>query len=72
MSFDELEYVDIYFAVLPHTLTTACIFVVTIILAPVMWSLWIDVGSANANFFFAITCFYNTAQVIFHLYYYYL
>ncbi|KRZ72752.1 Phosphatidylinositol glycan anchor biosynthesis class U protein, partial [Trichinella papuae] len=33
------------------------------VLSPVMWYLWIDQGSANANFFFAITLVYLVAQV---------
>ncbi|KRX59239.1 Phosphatidylinositol glycan anchor biosynthesis class U protein [Trichinella sp. T9] len=33
------------------------------VLSPVMWHLWIDQGSANANFFFAVTLVYLVAQV---------
>ncbi|KRY21757.1 Phosphatidylinositol glycan anchor biosynthesis class U protein [Trichinella patagoniensis] len=33
------------------------------VLSPVMWYLWIDQGSANANFFFAVTLVYLVAQV---------
>ncbi|KRZ45241.1 Phosphatidylinositol glycan anchor biosynthesis class U protein [Trichinella pseudospiralis] len=33
------------------------------VLSPVMWYLWIGQGSANANFFFAITLVYLVAQV---------
>ncbi|KRZ49917.1 Phosphatidylinositol glycan anchor biosynthesis class U protein [Trichinella nativa] len=32
------------------------------VLSPVMWYLWIDQGSANANFFFAVTLVYLVAQ----------
>ena len=37
--------------------------VTAIILCPIMWNLWIYAQSANANFFFAATLVYNTAQV---------
>ena len=39
------------------------VFLVTTILAPCMWYLWIYAGSGNANFFYAITLVYNAAQV---------
>jgi len=38
-------------------------FVVGVVLAPLMWYLWIAAGSANANFYFAITLVICTAQV---------
>lgn len=37
--------------------------VATSVLGPVLYQLWIYNGSANANFFFAITLVYNTAQI---------
>ena len=33
------------------------------IAGPILWYLWIHVGSANANFFFGMTITYNIAQV---------
>ncbi|XP_074658058.1 GPI-anchor transamidase component PIGU-like [Tubulanus polymorphus] len=41
----------------------ACMLVVCTVMAPVLWYLWIYSGSANANFYFAITLAYTTAQV---------
>ena len=47
----------------------ACYFIVvntlvaTTILGPVLYQLWIYNGSANANFFFAITLVFSTAQI---------
>jgi len=38
---------------------------VGIVMAPVLWYLWIYAGSANANFYFAITLVISTAQVLF-------
>ncbi|KAM3720903.1 Phosphatidylinositol glycan anchor biosynthesis class U protein [Dirofilaria immitis] len=35
----------------------------TILLAPVMWQMWIVTGSGNANFYFAITLTYSVAQI---------
>ena len=42
-------------------------FFFTSILAPSMWYLWIYAGMGNANFFYAVTLAYNTAQVSFFL-----
>ena len=38
---------------------------VGVVMAPVLWYLWIYAGSANANFYFAITLVISTAQVLF-------
>ena len=38
-------------------------YIVCTVLAPILWHLWIYAGSANANFYFAITLVYSTAQV---------
>ena len=38
-------------------------FVVGVVLAPLMWYLWIAAGSANANFYFAVTLVICAAQV---------
>ncbi|VDK79195.1 unnamed protein product [Litomosoides sigmodontis] len=35
----------------------------TIVLAPVMWQMWIVTGSGNANFYFAATLTYSVAQI---------
>ncbi|EFO22315.2 hypothetical protein LOAG_06169 [Loa loa] len=35
----------------------------TIVLAPVMWQMWIVTGSGNANFYFAATLTYSIAQI---------
>lgn len=36
---------------------------VTSVLSPILWHLWIYTGSANANFFFATTLAFATAQI---------
>jgi phosphatidylinositol glycan class U len=36
---------------------------VTSILAPTMWHLWIYSNSANANFYFGVTLFFTAAQI---------
>ena len=38
-------------------------FLIASVLCPVLWYLWVQAGSANANFFFAITLTYALAQV---------
>lgn len=48
---------------LRNTLLVMCMLLCSSFLAPVFWQLWIYAGSANANFFFAITLAYSTAQV---------
>uniref|UniRef100_A0A914XA90 Phosphatidylinositol glycan anchor biosynthesis class U protein n=1 Tax=Plectus sambesii TaxID=2011161 RepID=A0A914XA90_9BILA len=63
----------VYMALLPiwrhlylyirHSFLAACTMAVFAVLAPVMWKLWIQDGSANANFYFAITLAYCTAQI---------
>uniref|UniRef100_A0A0R3RU97 Phosphatidylinositol glycan anchor biosynthesis class U protein n=1 Tax=Elaeophora elaphi TaxID=1147741 RepID=A0A0R3RU97_9BILA len=35
----------------------------TMVLAPVMWQMWIVTGSGNANFYFAATLTYSIAQI---------
>lgn len=46
-----------------HSFIVGCIFLVTSVLSPILWYLWIYTGSANANFFFATTLAFATAQV---------
>ncbi|EDO41565.1 predicted protein [Nematostella vectensis] len=41
-----------------------CLLLFATFLAPIFWYLWIYAGSANANFFFAITLVYSTAQIL--------
>ena len=48
---------------LRNALLVMCMLICSSFLAPVFWHLWIYAGSANANFFFAITLAYSTAQV---------
>lgn len=38
-------------------------FIATTILGPILYQLWIYNGSANANYFFAITLVFGTAQI---------
>ncbi|XP_022082208.1 phosphatidylinositol glycan anchor biosynthesis class U protein-like [Acanthaster planci] len=64
---------SVYLALLPvwshafyylrNTLVVGVMFVLSSVLAPILWQLWIYSGSANANFFFAFTLVYNTAQI---------
>lgn len=52
------------FPYLRNTLLVMCMLICSSFLAPVFWQLWIYAGSANANFFFAITLAYSTAQIL--------
>jgi phosphatidylinositol glycan class U len=38
-------------------------FVTCSVLAPIMWHMWIMMGTANSNFYFGVTLAYNTAQI---------
>ena len=46
-----------------HSLVIICMMLVAILMAPITWYLWIYTGSANANFYFAMTMVFNVAQV---------
>ncbi|MPC42150.1 Phosphatidylinositol glycan anchor biosynthesis class U protein [Portunus trituberculatus] len=46
-----------------QTFIVGCMFVSTSVLGPIMYNLWIFSGSANANFYFAVTLAFNTAQI---------
>nr|XP_006819314.1 PREDICTED: phosphatidylinositol glycan anchor biosynthesis class U protein-like [Saccoglossus kowalevskii] len=51
------------FTYLKNSLVVGVMYVVSSVLAFVVWHLWIYSGSANANFFFAMTLVYTTAQI---------
>ncbi|CAG2176453.1 unnamed protein product [Oppiella nova] len=44
-------------------LIITCMFVSCSVLAPILWHLWIVMGTANSNFYFGVTLAYNTAQI---------
>ncbi|XP_030831860.1 phosphatidylinositol glycan anchor biosynthesis class U protein [Strongylocentrotus purpuratus] len=72
-SYPSVGDTTLYLALLPiwsHTfhyfrnsLVVGVMMLLASLLAPVLWHLWIYAGSANANFFFAFTLIYNTAQI---------
>lgn len=53
----------LFSTVMRQTFIVGCMFVSTSVLGPIMYNLWIFNGSANANFYFAVTLAFNTAQV---------
>lgn len=63
----------LYFSLLPlwshifsymrNTLFVCGMYICSVVLAPILYHLWIFAGSANANFYFAITLVYSTAQI---------
>ena len=55
--------VTVFFAVLRNIFVLACIIIICSLLFPVLWHLWIYAGSANSNFFYAITLTFNIGQV---------
>ncbi|KAK7083243.1 hypothetical protein SK128_001429 [Halocaridina rubra] len=72
-SYPSLGDVGLYLALLPmwkhlypfmrQTFIVGCMLVATSVLGPIMFHLWIYNGSANANFYFAVTLAFNTAQI---------
>ncbi len=55
---------SILFVDMRNNFIVTCMFVVCSVLAPILYHLWIYAGSANANFYFAISLVYSTAQVM--------
>lgn len=63
----------LYLALLPQwthlfenmksTLVIVCTIVTCTVLAPILWYLWIILGTANSNFYFGITLAFNVAQI---------
>ena len=72
-SYPSLGDVGFYFALLPtckhlypflrQSFLVWCMVVASTVLGPIMYNLWIYSGAANANFYFAVTLAFNTAQV---------
>ncbi|XP_019716138.1 phosphatidylinositol glycan anchor biosynthesis class U protein [Hippocampus comes] len=49
---------------LRNVFLVSCVLLMCSALFPVLWHLWINAGSANANFYFAITLVFNIAQML--------
>lgn len=49
--------------VLRNIFLVSCVLLACSALFPVLWHLWIYAGSANSNFYYAITLLFNVAQV---------
>ncbi|XP_074068217.1 phosphatidylinositol glycan anchor biosynthesis class U protein isoform X1 [Macrotis lagotis] len=49
----------------------SCVMIVCSLLFPVLWHLWIYAGSANSNFYYAITLTFNVGQILFISDYFY-
>lgn len=52
---------------LPSRVFTATSLLILAYLGPAMWYLWMDLGTGNANFFYAITLFWAAWQVTLRL-----
>lgn len=61
MSFYKIDF--LFFPVMSHNFIVGATFLVTSVLAPVVWHLWIYSASANANFYFGVTLVFATAQI---------
>ncbi|XP_063216550.1 phosphatidylinositol glycan anchor biosynthesis class U protein isoform X2 [Bacillus rossius redtenbacheri] len=72
-SYPGLGDVGFYLALLPmwkhlfnymqQGFVVGCFFLITSVLAPIVWHLWIYSRSANANFYFGVTLAFATAQI---------
>lgn len=72
-SYPALGDVGFYLALLPtcrhlypflrQSFLVGCMLVASSVLGPIMYNLWIYSGAANANFYFAVTLAFNTAQI---------
>ncbi|KAK0046359.1 phosphatidylinositol glycan anchor biosynthesis class U protein [Biomphalaria pfeifferi] len=51
------------FSYFRNSLFVGGMYICCMVLAPILYHLWIFAGSANANFYFAITLTYSTAQI---------
>ncbi|XP_054164419.1 phosphatidylinositol glycan anchor biosynthesis class U protein-like [Oppia nitens] len=51
------------FSHMKQGLIITCMFISCSVLAPILWHLWIIMGTANSNFYFGVTLAYNTAQI---------
>ncbi|XP_014816679.1 PREDICTED: phosphatidylinositol glycan anchor biosynthesis class U protein isoform X2 [Calidris pugnax] len=49
---------------LRNTFILSCVLIVCSLLFPVLWHLWIYAGSANSNFYYAITLTFNIGQIL--------
>ena len=58
-----LPLVSYLFPYMKQNFVVANTLIATTILGPISYHLWIYNGSANANYFFAITLVYSTAQI---------
>lgn len=54
-----LFLLESYFSYLEYVVVYMLLFLHSIILAPIFFHLWIDLGSGNSNFFYAITLSYS-------------
>ncbi|XP_071968275.1 phosphatidylinositol glycan anchor biosynthesis class U protein [Engystomops pustulosus] len=73
-SYPTVGDVALYMALLPmwshlsrflrNIFIVSCMLVVCSLLFPVLWHLWIYAGSANSNFYYAITLSFNVAQIL--------
>ncbi len=51
------------FPLMRNVLVYSCMLLASIVLAPIMFYLWLGSGGGNANFYFAITLVYSTGQL---------
>ncbi|XP_056667753.1 phosphatidylinositol glycan anchor biosynthesis class U protein isoform X2 [Monodelphis domestica] len=80
-SYPTLGDVALYLAFLPvwshlyrflrNIFFLSCVMIVCSLLFPVLWHLWIYAGSANSNFYYAITLTFNVGQILFISDYFY-
>ncbi|CAF0937515.1 unnamed protein product [Adineta steineri] len=60
--FNYLPIWSFLFRYVRQGLVITCMMIVAALMTPITWYLWIYAGSANANFYFAMTFIFNIAQ----------
>uniref|UniRef100_A0A8C6L3I0 Phosphatidylinositol glycan anchor biosynthesis, class U n=1 Tax=Nothobranchius furzeri TaxID=105023 RepID=A0A8C6L3I0_NOTFU len=73
-SYPTVGDIALYMALLPvwshlhrflrNIFLVSCVLLACSVLFPVLWHLWIYAGSANSNFYYAITLLFNVAQIL--------
>ncbi|MBN3272072.1 PIGU protein, partial [Polyodon spathula] len=73
-SYPTVGDISLYMAFLPmwshlyrflrNIFVVSCVLIACSVLFPVLWHLWIYAGSANSNFYYAITLVFNVGQIL--------
>lgn len=62
---NNLHFLSMTFSItdMRNSFVVTCMYISTTVFGPILYHLWIYAGSANANFYFATSLAFSTAQV---------